>query len=114
MKRLTIIFSLLLSSLYVIGQVSFGDPIKINNDWKFSKGDFDKASQPEFDDAKWRKLDLPHDWSVEGPLSPGLASATGYLPGGIAWYRKSVEIPADKKDKKVYIYFEGVYRNAEV
>jgi hypothetical protein len=114
MKTTFFILFSLLATVLVNAQVSFGDPVKINAGWKFSKGDFDKASQSEFNDSKWRQLDLPHDWSVEGPLSPSLASATGYLPGGIAWYRKAFDISADKKDKKVYIYFEGVYRNAEV
>jgi hypothetical protein len=102
------------SAIFAIGQVSFGDPIKIDEDWKFSTGDFEKAQQPEFNDSRWKQIDLPHDWSVEGQLSPSLASATGYLPGGIAWYRKILNIPAGKTDKKVYVYFEGVYRNAEV
>src|ERR1035438_7926720 len=34
--------------------------------WRFSKGDVPKAAQPAFDDSAWRKLDLPHDWSIEG------------------------------------------------
>ena len=114
MKTLTLIFAFLFSYHIANSQVSFGDPVKIDDNWKFKKGDVENASAQNFDDSKWRKLDLPHDWSVEGPLSPSLASATGYLPGGIAWYRKSLDIPAYKKDKKVYIYFEGVYRNAEV
>jgi beta-galactosidase len=107
-----IIFQLSFATMF--GQVSFGEPVKINDGWKFQKGDTEKAALPDFDDSKWRQLNLPHDWSVEGPLSPDLASATGYLPGGIAWYRKMLDIPADMKDKKVYIYFEGVYRNGEV
>lgn len=46
--------------------------------------------------------------------SPNLASCTGYLPGGIGWYRRELQIPAEAKDKKVYVYFEGVYNNSEV
>lgn len=57
---------------------------------------------------------MPHDWSVEGPYSPDLASATGYLPGGVGWYRKSLEIPAAAAGRRVYVYFEGIYRNGEV
>lgn len=59
-------------------------------------------------------MDIPHDWSIELQASPELASCTGYLPGGIGWYRKELDIPADAKDKMVYIYFEGVYNNSEV
>ena len=95
-------------------QVSFGDAEKFNDNWKFLKGDHPAAANPEFDDSNWRNLHLPHDWSVEGPYSPDLASCTGYLPGGIAWYRKSFDIPTHKEGKKLYIYFEGVYRDGEV
>ena len=35
-------------------------------DWKFALGDYPEASKPDFDDSEWRKLDLPHDWSIEG------------------------------------------------
>ena len=114
MKISTGLLLILLFTSNLFGQIFSGESIKINKDWKFQKGDFEKAAMPGFDDSKWRTLDLPHDWSVEGPLSQSLASATGYLPGGIAWYRKTIDIPSSQKDNKTYIYFEGVYRNGEV
>ncbi len=95
-------------------QVSFGKPEKINNGWQFYLGDVPNAQAIDFDAGKWRTLDLPHDWSVEGTLSPGLASCTGYLPGGIGWYRKTIDIPQSKPGDKVYLYFEGVYNRSEV
>jgi beta-galactosidase len=98
----------------VFGQVSFGDPVRINEDWRFQKGDHEQAAAPDYDDSGWRELNLPHDWSVEGPYNPDLASGTGYLPGGIAWYRKTLNIPTGREGEKVYLYFEGVYRDAEV
>lgn len=85
-----------------------------NFDWKFYKGDEPKASQTAFDDSAWRALDLPHDWSIEGPFDVKWASCTGYLPGGIGWYRKSFELPAELKDKLVAIQFDGVYHNSQV
>ncbi|MEA4936978.1 MAG: glycoside hydrolase family 2 TIM barrel-domain containing protein [Paludibacter sp.] len=98
----------------VTAQVSFGKPEKINSSWKFKLGEVESASAPGFNDQRWEKVDLPHDWSVQGQLSPTLASCTGYLPGGIGWYRKSIEIPASKKGEKTYLYFEGVYNRSEV
>ena len=98
----------------LFSQVSFGEATKINSDWSFQKGDYENAKSFDFDDSKWRKLDLPHDWSIEAQLSPSLASAAGYLPGGIGWYRKTLNIPDNMANKKVYIYFEGIYRNGEV
>ncbi len=96
------------------GQVSFGEGEKINDDWKFRLEDVKDAQQPSFDDSKWKEISVPHDWSVKGQLSPTLASASGYLPGGIGWYRKTIEIPDDKEGKRVYLYFEGVYNRSEV
>ena len=93
-------------------QVSFGDAAKFNDGWLFQLTDDPAIAQPSFDDGGWRKLMLPHDWSVEGQLSPSLASCTGYLPGGIAWYRKHFRVTDDAA--RHYIYFEGVYNRSEV
>ena len=114
LKWLTGLLFILFFTANLSGQVTPREAVKINDNWKFQRGDFKNAAAPDFDDSKWRTLDLPHDWSVEGALNQSLASATGYLPGGIAWYRKTLDIPLDQKDKKIYIYFEGIYRNGEV
>ena len=76
---------------------------KFNYHWKFQKADVSGAEAMTFDDTNWRKLNLPHDWSVEGPYNSNLASCTGYLPGGIAWYRKTFDVATDQKDKKIYV-----------
>lgn len=95
-------------------QMSFGEAKLINENWAFSlqkNNDFYEAPPK---DSNWQTVDLPHDWSVKGKLNSKLASATGYLPGGIAWYKKSITIPANKKAQKVFFYFEGVYNRSEV
>ena len=63
-------------------QVSFGSPEKFNEGWLFRLGDEEESFKPEYADSTWRRLSLPHDWSIEGTYSPDLASGTGYLPGG--------------------------------
>lgn len=96
-------------------QVSFGETIKFNDGWLFSLQDIPDANRPEYADTAWRALNLPHDWSIEGTYSPALASGTGYLPGGIGWYRKHFNYsPSEKEGKKTYIYFEGVYNRSDV
>jgi hypothetical protein len=100
--------------LACFSQVSFGNPNKINTGWKFHKGDSKDAQSPHCDDSQWKTVNLPHDWSSEGELSPALASCTGYLPGGTGWYKKEIEIPVNKAGKKVYLYFEGIYNHSEV
>lgn len=69
-----------------------------------------------FDDSSWRTLDLPHDWSIEAtpdPACPTRASG-GFFPGGLGWYRKTLDLPKDLGDRRVLIEFDGVYRNGEV
>ncbi|MBW6500709.1 MAG: DUF4982 domain-containing protein [Bacteroidales bacterium] len=91
-------------------------------DWKFHRGGAQGAESPLFNDSDWRKIDLPHDWSVEdlpGTDSPFDIDAIsqvngGFTTGGTGWYRKSFTVPSDSKGKRFIIMFEGVYMNAEV
>ena len=84
--------------------------------WKFYQGDTATARSKDFNDTKWRSLDLPHDWSIEGKIDPKnpTGGSGGYLPAGVGWYRKTFKAPNEWKRKKVCIYFEGVYMNSEV
>lgn len=102
----------LLSFAPLWAQVSFGHATKFNDGWLFKLTDDSTIVRPAYQDTDWRKLMLPHDWSVEAQLSPTLASCTGYLPGGIGWYRKHFKITDNTA--RHYIYFEGVYNRSEV
>lgn len=82
--------------------------------WRFSRGDFASAAVPAFDDSGWRKVNLPHDWSIEGPFAPEYGSGNGFAPGGIGWYRKHFTLDAAHKDQLVAVEFDGVYDYAEV
>ena len=79
-------------------------------------GTYANAQDPGFDDSGWRQLDVPHDWSIE--LAPvdnaSTSSATGFLPGGLAWYRKHVTLPKSLAGQRISIEFDGVYRNSDV
>src|SRR4051794_6723241 len=71
--------------------------------WRFTLGDPAKAQEPSFDDRRWRALDLPHDWSIEGTpdeKAPG-GGGLGYFPGGTGWYRKTFRVPAGGRDRMV-------------
>jgi beta-galactosidase len=76
--------------------------------WKFFKGDAPGAQQPDFSDAPWRTLDLPHDWSIEGPFSQ-TEPAQASLPAGIGWYRKRFRLPESYRGRTVVIEFGGIY-----
>src|ERR1700722_6349675 len=59
--------------------------------WRFSRGDIAGAQLPDFQDAAWSAVNLPHDWSIAGPFDKDepAGGPGGYLPTGISWYRKS-------------------------
>lgn len=84
--------------------------IELTN-WRFSATDPSDAAARMFDDHGWRKVSVPHDWSVEAPFDSNLEGATGYLPGGIAWYRTTFATPPGAVAELV---FDGVYNNASV
>ncbi|MFD1630153.1 sugar-binding domain-containing protein [Pseudopedobacter beijingensis] len=114
-KKIILSLTFLLTlSFSIYAQVGFGSSQKINTDWKFTLSDEAAAKTPLFNDSKWQAVTLPHDWSIQGKLDSTLASCTGYLPGGIGWYRKTLKIPEKELGKKVYLYFEGVYNRSEV
>ncbi|MDO4164707.1 MAG: glycoside hydrolase family 2 TIM barrel-domain containing protein [Bacteroides sp.] len=110
--KFVVLAFLLLSAAGMKAQVSFGETAPFNDGWLFNLKDDSLSIRADYDDSKWRQLTLPHDWSIEGQLSPTLASCTGYLPGGIGWYRKHFRI-TDTATRH-YIYFEGVYNRSEV
>ncbi len=87
-----------------------------DNDWLFLKSDAAGAEKPSFDDALWRRLDVPHDWSIEGPFAENnpTGKGGGFLPAGIGWYRKHFKLPASYANQKVFIEFEGVMANSDV
>jgi len=90
--------------------------ISFNDDWKFNLGDVAGAKEKDFDDREWRKLTLPHDWSIELDFNKDSLARHegGYLDGGIGWYRKSFVLPKEMEGKKISINFGGVYMDSYV
>lgn len=87
-----------------------------DDDWSFKLGDTPAASSSACDDTSWRKVDLPHDWSIEADFDVKAPAGNdgGYLPAGIGWYRKAFHVDKGMEGKKLRLYFEGVYMNSEV
>ena len=87
-----------------------------DKDWLFLKSDAQGAEQSNFADSTWRKLDVPHDWSIEGPFDAKnpTGGAGGFLPAGIGWYRKHFTVPKDQTNRRVFIDFDGIMANSDV
>lgn len=98
--------------------------VDLDRDWRFAlvnptdttdpTGEYENAEEPGYDDSGWRRLDVPHDWSIErlpvdGPsTSPGM----GFFEGGLGWYRKTFTLPPTMKNKRVSVEFDGVYMDS--
>ncbi|MDR0760717.1 MAG: hypothetical protein LBF74_11525 [Treponema sp.] len=95
-------------------------------DWKFRLDSEGEPWRRDFDDRGWEEVIVPHDWAVSFPFSRNYSSGTGYLPGGVGWYRAIFHVastfhatstfhtgPAEK-GRRVYLHFDGVYKHSQV
>ena len=114
MRNLIICISLTLLSACFNTEKDLQRNVLLNDQWRFHLGDIPDASKSEFDDSAWRILDIPHDWALEGDYSNKFSSGTGYLPGGVGWYRKDFSLPKKIAGKTYYLLFEGAYQNSQV
>ena len=99
--------------LLFVMQAGARERVCFDSDWLFCLVDSAQMASVNYNDAKWRKLDLPHDWAIEGDFMPSNPSGAGggALPGGVGWYRKHFTV---EKADKYFIEFDGVYMNAAV
>lgn len=81
---------------------------------RFRLGDEADAWQAWFQDTEWDEVPLPHDWSVHMPFSREYSSGTGYLGGGIGWYRIHISPDEAWRGKHIRIHFDAVYKNSRV
>jgi beta-galactosidase len=95
---------------------------KGNTEASFAKTGRFALAQPQFDDSGWRRIDLPHDWGVELPFvdDPSQRSR-GFKPLGrdypetsVGWYRRTFHIPIEDQGRRIYVDFDGAFRNTLV
>jgi beta-galactosidase len=116
-------------SVFLLGVAALGLPLATHADesatrertsfnagWRFLKGaPAGGAAGAGFDDASWRKLDLPHDFGIEGPFRQEYEGETGKLPWwGVAWYRKHFVAPSGDAQRRVYLDIDGAMSHATV
>jgi beta-galactosidase len=99
-------------------------------DWRFHRGDIpgvllhDSTNQtlsptpdflnPAYDDSSWQNVNVPHDYIVEGAFDPKAEKQHGYLPVEPGWYRKTISIPATDQGRRLWLEFDGVYRDSQM
>jgi beta-galactosidase len=90
----------------------------LDKGWKFIQVDSPGAELDHFNDSNWRLVDIPHDWSIEGSFNKlnSTGGAGAFLPSGIGWYRKILNIakPDRYHSAKISIEFDGVMANSDV
>ncbi len=106
-------------SMLALAQPAAAQPAgtrSFDDGWRFVRGDVAGAEGAGFDDRAWQPVSLPHDWAIAGPFdehAPSTGSG-GFLPTGVAWYRKSFTLPADTAAKRVFVEFDGVMERSGV
>jgi beta-galactosidase len=125
--------------LFVAGLNSFADSsprerLLLDFNWKFHLGNewgaavsLAKAGTGAgpasiwFSDASWRTVNLPHDWAIELPFDPNAdgshgfkALGAGFPQNSVAWYRRTFELPKEDSGKRLWLEFDGVFRDCDV
>lgn len=119
MKRIKFFLTIiaLCSTSFLFAQQN-NQPVRVNQlfnfGWKFKAGDISNAQQISFNDADWRKLDLPHDFQFEQPWDSSANRGRGFKAMGIGWYRKTFKADPTWKGKRVLLDFEGIMLHGDV
>ncbi|MBK1835286.1 glycoside hydrolase family 2 TIM barrel-domain containing protein [Roseibacillus ishigakijimensis] len=95
------------------GLLSAREVIPLGEGWRFFQGEVEGVIEESFDDSAWREVRVPHDWSIAGEFSESAPTggAGGWLPSGVAWYRRTIALePAGA----TWLEFDGVMAHAEV
>ncbi|WP_030954696.1 glycoside hydrolase family 2 TIM barrel-domain containing protein [Streptomyces sp. NRRL S-481] len=100
--------------------------VALRDGWRFAlvdpggatdpTGGYAGAHLPGYDDSGWREIAVPHDWSIEQTPTTrhGTTSGTGFLPGGLGWYRLAFTLPPALAEKRISVEFDGVYMDSYV
>ncbi|WP_328500122.1 DUF4982 domain-containing protein [Streptomyces sp. NBC_00457] len=100
--------------------------VALRDGWRFAlvnpggitdpTGAYADAAAPAYDDSDWREVAVPHDWSIEQTPTTehGTTSGTGFLPGGLGWYRLAFTLPPAFAGRRISVEFDGVYMDSYI
>jgi beta-galactosidase len=106
--------------------MDFGWKFHLGNDWGIGQnlakaGTGSGPASMSFSDASWRTVDLPHDWAIDLPFDPSAdtshgfkALGSGFPQNNVAWYRRTFELPKTDEGKRLWLEFDGAFRDCEV
>ena len=91
-------------------------PISFNRDWTYRVSSGNMMFDPGAAQAARIPVTLPHDATIHEKRDPNAASGTakGYYPNKDYEYTKTLDVPAEWAEKRVFLRFEGAYMNARV
>ena len=109
MRRMTLLAVAVLMGLAVEAR----ERQNFDSGWRFMLADSAQMSKVDYGDSHWRRLNVPHDWAIEGDFYASNPSGAGggALPGGVGWYRKHFRIG---DHSQYFLAFDGVYMNSTV
>jgi beta-galactosidase len=129
MNRFQIVLLTLAASV-AIATAASRQTSSLDFEWKFHRGDIpgvlsDLSTNqnlapssdflsPAYDDSAWQSVNIPHDYIVEGAYDPKAEKQHGYLPVEQGWYRKKILIPATDQGRRLWLEFDGVYRDSQM
>lgn len=134
--RIVILFFCISSLHYISAQEkkSLREVFSLDKGWRFHLGDIPVpvikghsstynnakagnargAASPNYDDASWRLLDLPHDWAIEGRVDSTANVSQGYYHRGFGWYRRKFRLSPEDRGKHLELQFDGIATHATI
>ncbi|PXA90055.1 glycoside hydrolase family 2 [Caulobacter sp. D5] len=117
-SRLVLAAALGLAALPALASAQAADRVTtpLADGWTFFQGDPEGAETAAFDDGAWAKVSVPHDWAITGPfdIRARAGGAGGFLPTGIGWYRKTLDIKPPAPGRRVFVELDGVMERSGV
>lgn len=133
-KLLIIVCLILVNNFVANSKVKTREVLSFDKGWSFHRGDIPfpevkghtnsyrnakagyagGAASPGYDDSKWRVLDLPHDWAIEGNVTPEANLSQGYYKRGFGWYRRKFKLDPSDKGKHIELQFDGISTHATI